>query len=539
MCPSDSPSSTPDEPSGSGDVSSGKQVSTNVVKDLPQLQKARALWARQQLAEALWIFVQTVREHPDHPIALADAARAMGSLYQYKRAERLLERLTQLSPGKPQWLHLAAQSYRLIRRPLAARKLFEDAAALPGAPVDSHLELALLYERQGRWDDARGQIEMRLKRLPSDAEGRLVQARLMARHGERSTAERILRGLTHQKSLFWLTRMRAFFELAAVLEKQAAYDDAWQAASGAKQLAREHAEPARRHRDQVLPPLYQLARACTPDHFRRWRQVTNQRADEHSVLLTGLPRSGTTLLERMLDAHSGIEAVDECDLFPRLIMPLLLGGRPLRAFDVDQLDQLPEAMVTRRRRLYLRRLRSSIGADQRQTLLVDKNPSLLPLLAFYQRALPFSKIVVALRDPRDLLISSWMTFFPLNDFSIDLLDLKTAAQRIASDLELWLQLREKLPDGFVECRYEQLVREPQRTASEVLDLLGLGWQDSQLNYHEMIEKSPVHSPSFERVMQPPDDASLGRWRHYERQISAVLPLVDDVRSRAGYDDSKS
>ncbi len=511
------------------------RASSDSVRDLPELQKARALWAKQQLAEALWLFIRTVREHPDHPLALADAARAMGSLYQYKRAESLLARLTQLAEGRPAWLHLAAQSYRLIRRPDAACRLFEQVVQTTHAPVDAHLELALLYERQGRWADARSQIDARLQRMPSDGETRLVHARLIAREGERAQAERTLRGLTCQKSLFWLTRMRAFVELSSVLEKQAAYDDAWQAMSGAKQIAREHAEPARRHRQQVVPPLYRLAQSCSREHFQRWKQASRQRDDERATLLTGLPRSGTTLLERILDAHDEIESVDECDLFPRLIMPMLLGGQTLESLTFEQLDQMPEELLVRRRRFYTRRLRASLGSGRPQTLLIDKNPSLLPLLPFFKRAMPFSKIVVAMRDPLDLLMSCWMTFFPLNDFSVDFLDLKTAAQRLAGDLQLWLGMREQLPGDFVECRYEDLVREPQRATTAVLDELGLKWQESQLKYHEMIVKSPVYSPSYERVMQPPDERSVGRWRNYERHLSAVLPLLEDVRRRAGYD----
>jgi hypothetical protein len=503
--------------------------------DLPELRQARALWARHQIPTALRLFHQTVRRHPRHALALADASRALGSVYQYRRAEALLERLVEIGRGRSEILHLAAQSYRLIRRPERAIECFERALATGTPNADAHLEMALLLERCNQVDRATEHIAARLTLKPGDDEARTVRGRLLRRAGNLTASERLLQAVAEKRSAHWLTRMRAYAELAAVHDQAASYDDAWDAMMAAKSMARHPAGAARRHRDQMMEPLSTLLRDVTPAHFDRWRRAAVDHASQSVALLTGLPRSGTTLLERILAAHSQITTADEWDAFPRLIFPTMLGSVPLHRASIQWLDQLAEAKLARQRRVYLRCLRAALARTFEGQTLVDKNPSLLPLLPVYRRLFPDGKLIIVLRDPRDVLVSCLMTHFPLNDFSVDFLNLDSAAARVVTDLNIWIHLRDLIGGGCVELRYEDLVNDWPAAVLPVLEQLGLKFQGGLTDYLRSQSIGHVNSPSYEAVCQPIYTESIGRWHHYARHLEPVLSRFEPLLRTLGYE----
>ena len=196
------------------------------------------MWAKDRLPAALWMFDRAVREDPNNVMALADASRAFGSVYQYRRSEMLLQRLIRLGQGRADVLHLAAQSYRLIRRPECALECFEAALRAGKSNPDLHLELALLYERFNKLDRAVDHIQRRLRLLPRDSEGRVVQGRLLRRTEHNTASETVLREVAQQGHVFWMTRMRALSELATLYDQQGAYGQAWQAMLAAKTIGR-------------------------------------------------------------------------------------------------------------------------------------------------------------------------------------------------------------------------------------------------------------------------------------------------------------
>src|SRR5687767_13551305 len=115
--------------------------------DLPELQKARACWQYNRFDEALKLFEEAAQRHPDNLVALIDGSRALGARFEITRAEKLLDCLLALGKNRPDVLHLAGQSYRMIFRPQRAIECFEKVLSTTRQIPDAYLELALLYER--------------------------------------------------------------------------------------------------------------------------------------------------------------------------------------------------------------------------------------------------------------------------------------------------------------------------------------------------------------------------------------------------------
>ena len=272
-----------------------------------------------------------------------------------------------------------------------------------------------------------------------------------------------------------------------------------------------------------------------PTHFDQWRDAAAHSPIQSVALLTGLPRSGTTLLAGISNAHSQVVTGDEWDAFPRLIFPTMLGPTSLEQADITWLDALSESHLARKRNAYFRFLSAALNESLSGKTLIDKNPSLLPLVPVYKRLLPLSHVIIALRDPRDVLLSCMLTYFPLNDFSIDFLSLDTAAERIVHDLKSWLTLRDRIAEGWVEVKYEDLVRDWPSTVTEVLKEMKLPWQDGLRDYREGAITSLTHSPSYDAVRRPIYTDSVGRWQHYASHLEPVLPQFGPLMAALGYE----
>jgi hypothetical protein len=506
-----------------------------LTSDLPELAQARTLWARHDLYGALAAFQRAVKASPQHPRALLEAANALGELYQFAPAEALLQRLVALAADEGPLLLAAGRVYQHLRRTRQAEACFRAALAARHSAVEARHALAELLERQNRLHEASNQLSALIAELPGHVAGRLLFARVQRRQGETEAAERALHALLKHPAATARLSASAWLELAALHDGLGRYAEAWQAMLKGKELAAGGAETARAHRDRLAPALWQLARDVTPSHLARWRAAAQQTEETPRVaLLTGLPRSGTTLLERALNAHPALVGCDEYNVFPRFVYPAILGGRSPEAIDVPHLDSLSEARLPEQRRRYVHCLASAVSATSGAELLLDKNPSLLPLLVPYLRLSPDARVLVALRDPRDVLLSCLLADMPLNDFAVDFLDPQAGAARVAADLECWLALRPKVRENCLEVRYEDTVADLPTVAKQAIEHLGLPWSDDVLRYRELGEGQVVHSPSYDSVGQPLHGRAIGRWRNYAPFMAPLLPTLDGVVRSLGY-----
>src|SRR5882672_11167945 len=170
---------------------------TNIIPglgvDVPELQRARALWQMNRFEESLSLFEMAVRKFPQNLVAIVDASRALGARFEITRAEAMLDRLMKLAAHNPKLLHLAGQSYRMIFRPDKAIACFERVVAMTKQIPDAQLELAVLYERRHRVEEAYALIEQCLRAEPDYLEAEFFRAGLRRRMKDPAGAENILR----------------------------------------------------------------------------------------------------------------------------------------------------------------------------------------------------------------------------------------------------------------------------------------------------------------------------------------------------------
>jgi len=502
--------------------------------DVPELRHARALWQANRFDEALQLFEAAAKKYPQNLVALVDGSRALGARFEIRRAEALLQRLQKLAGSRPDILHLVGQTYRMIFRPDEAMACFQKVLKTTRDTPDAYLELAVLYERRHRLDEAYSLIGDCLRSAPDYLEAELFKARLLRRMGRAPESDKLVHQLAANEHAHPLVRAQALAEIAQRRDREEDYPGAMRAMLQCKQILREHEAPVLHEAEVVMDQLKQLTDTLTPAHFRRWAEVASGFDPVKAAVLTSFPRSGTTLLEQVLDSHSGLVSSDEREAFARDIFPAMWLTSATPSPTADALDAVPQDRLEGLRRRYFDYMSAALNEPIGDRVHLDKNPPLTLLLPGFLRLLPEARLLIALRDPRDVVISCFMQYLPLNPNSVCFLTLERTARRYANDLDTWRKLREMIASPWLEVRYEATVQDLEREARRAVSFLGLPWEEQVLNYRDRLKQKVVGSPTYEAVSQPLYTRAIGRWKHYQEFLEPCLPVLEPSIRAFGY-----
>jgi len=503
--------------------------------DVPELKRARALWQLNRFDEALELFEFAVKKYPQNLVALVDASRALGARFEITRAEAILDRLMKVAKNNPKLLHLAGQSYRMIFRPDKAIACFQRVLAMTKDIPDAQLELAVLYERRHKLTEAYSLIESCLRAAPDYLEAELFRASLLRRLKDEAAADAVLRKLAAQEDADPLVRAQAFATIAQMLDRNGDYDGTMSSMLECKKIMMTAEGPLLKESETLQGHLRRLAESLTPAHFQRWVEAGRQFPQPKMAVLAGFPRTGTTLLEQVLDSHPGLVSSDEREAFGRDIFPAMWLTETTPVPTAEALDSIPSERLANQRARYLNYMGAALDQPIGDRVHLDKNPTMTLLLPGMLRLFPETKLIIALRDPRDVIVSCFMQYLPLNTNSVCFLTLERTARRYAHDMSVWLKLREIIPTPWLEVRYEDCVADLEHQARRTLEFLGLPWDPNVLQYRERLKSKSVSSPTYEAVSKPLYTSAIGRWKHYEKYLEPCFSILEPFVKAFGYD----
>jgi Tfp pilus assembly protein PilF len=246
------------------------------------------------------------------------------------------------------------------------------------------------------------------------------------------------------------------------------------------------------------------------------------------VFLLGFMRSGTTLVESILASAPQIVALDEHDALRDAAINFLNNDT-----GVARLSALEGAELPRWREVYWRSVRSQ-GISLKDKIFVDKLPFhsiKLPLIA---RLFPEAKVLFALRDPRDVVLSAFRNQFAVQTDTFEFLRLEDCARYYAAVMELCELYWSKLPLNLRALRYEDLVKDFDATVKAVCSFVGIEWKESMREFSEGVRAIHIRSVSAPQVRQGLYSGAAGQWRRYERELAPVLPILEPWVQRFGY-----
>jgi hypothetical protein len=252
--------------------------------------------------------------------------------------------------------------------------------------------------------------------------------------------------------------------------------------------------------------------------------------------LGGHPRSGTTLLEQVLDAHPDIVAAEEWPVLTDAAYTPLAPHLPPASMMFQVLDAAAGAALRQSRENYFRAMEAVLRQPVGDRLLIDKNPSLTAWLPVFARIFPEIKLLAALRDPRDVVLSCFMqSFAPLTEGNAAYLTLENTVAEYVALMGMWRTVARLLPHSCLEVRYEDMVGDLESVARTTLGFLGLPWDARVLKFDEHARQKMVRSPTYADVAQPVHKRAVGRWRNYQKHLEPHLAPLEPFLKAFGYD----
>jgi hypothetical protein len=254
----------------------------------------------------------------------------------------------------------------------------------------------------------------------------------------------------------------------------------------------------------------------------------------HVALLAGHPRSGTTLLEQILDSNTGIISAEETLVFANGVNDPFM--RELHGSDFCQSAlQIPSEFLELLRLNYFHTTESLLDQPIAGKLLIDKNPSCTDLIPTFARVFPEASYIIALRDPRDVVLSCFFQDLPINEVTVNFQSLKETAMRYANTMAMWLVCRENMDERkWIEVRYESLVSDLPTEARRVMKKLNLPWQPAQATPDAHARTRSVISPTYADVTQPVHQRAIGKWKRYEKHLIEAMPTLETFIEAFGY-----
>jgi len=434
-----------------------------------------------------------------------------------------------LDPRNYELIGLIGHQYQGLRKPDLACACFQRAAAANPRAVNPRISLAVLLEQNHRLDEARAAVEECLAIDPRDDQARYFAAVLDRRENKIEAAERALRDLIASEPRHPFVRYACRYELAQILDRTERYDGAMLLLSEAKQLVLGLTDTGLllRGYDQGAERARRFTQRLPRDVPRAWAEVFPPEKREpvpRLAFLGGHPRSGTTLLEQVLDAHPEVAALDEPTALTELLEPAF---QQFREHSSRRLNGL--------RRLYVEALLQEAGPDAVGKLIVDKNPSPTARLPIWLRVFPELRVIIALRDPRDVVLSCYFQNIPLNPINVNFLSFERLAKHYSDLMDIWLAVRQWEDFDWIETRYEDLVADLETEGQRVTKFLGLPWHEAQVRFYEKSRKKQLYSPTYQDVTRPVYARSVARWRYYEKHLAPILPALESYCRQFGYD----
>lgn len=457
---------------------------------------------------------------------MLDAAFNLGNTYQewgrLEAAVKIYKTVLDATPDNLDALNNMGGALSDLDRRGDAAEAFEKAHAVAPTHPGVLQNLVNALERLNRIDEAHGKATELLKLAPGAAIANILMARIELRRGELDSARTRLVEITNSGADS-ATVVRANFGLGQVLDRMGETTAAFQAFQRANAGAIAELPSFDPENSKIMRRIRRCRDWYTPERLASLPQTPPPAAVPPPIFMVGFPRSGTTLLERMLDAHpdlvttgerSPIEAMvaelDKDDAFPVAIADL---GEP-------RLDAL--------RRQY----RESVESGARR--IVDKLPLNTVNLGLILALFPDAPIIFSQRDPRDVCLSCYMQEFQLNDAMAHFADLATTARLYTEVLNLWRAFRKDAPAKILEYRYEDLVSDFETVVRDILEFADVPWHDGILDYETNSIGAEISTPSYRDVSETLHQRGVGRWRRYADELTPVLPTLASAVETLGY-----
>lgn len=501
----------------SGDRRRAAEICTQALRQRPDMARAHYLAAllaidSGQHEVARKALRRTVELNERHAPAWAQLARSYVNTGEFVKAEACLENAVKAEQGNPVVHDLIGTAFRLAGNLDAARQWHQKAVAGAAAHVPFLINLANIHLYFGESDEADHLLGRCIDIEPGNAQLHWLLSRsskaMNVWHIE--AMQDLLASQREPRAIAYLNY--AIGKEAEDLEDWALAFDAFEAGAAARRATVAFDE---RHDAAV----FEAAESLFTEAWLAGQQPGL--SDAAPIFIVGEPRSGTTLLDRMLDAHSRVNSAGELRHLGFAIRRTSGLDEP-RQFSPELLRAAATADPFQVGTAYFESTASLRGSAAH---LVDKLPVNYLYLPLILAALPKAKILHMHREPMDACFSIYKQLFAdAYLYSYDQEELARHYLRYRKLMDVW---RERFPGRFVDVAYEQLVQSTETTLRGVFEQVGLSWQEQCLDF--ATSKTAVTTASAAQVREKPHTRSIGRWRRYEKRLQPMFRILAEAK----------
>lgn len=478
-----------------------------------RLSEASALRESGQVDEAIVAYRAVLSEAPNLPDSWYNLGWLLRRAGDPRQAIEAYDRALALGIKAPEEVHLNRGVIFAddLNAPDLAVEAYRTALELNGDFLQARFNLANSLEDIGDRDGAAAEYRTMLEHNPRETE---PLARLANLSTVSSADDGLVIRLESERSrpeISKASKASLEFALGRLLDQTGEYDRAFEAfktANFASAAARHPNSPGydpARHDTQVSA----LLAVDLPSEGAIFKPTPIQ-----PVFIVGQFRSGSTLLEQILSAHSAVATGGELGLLPAL------AGRHLSPYP-QSLSTVSYQMTTQLREAYLE------GLEQRLPnaagIVTDKRPDNFYHVGLILRLFPDAKILHTVRDPRDTCLSSY--FAHLSHQQPHALNLAHLGHHYRAYQRVIAHWKAIAPDKILDVDYDMLVQNPEAEIRKTLGFLGLPFEPGCLDFQN--SDAPVKTASVWQVREPLYQRSSGRWRHYESHLGPLLEALND------------
>jgi tetratricopeptide (TPR) repeat protein len=539
-------------------------------------------------AQAMQLVDRCAALHPDEPKVVIEKARCLRTLGESEHAMRWLERLHKIAPGMPEcleefglcldgrdnaardlhwvttidmWIKTDdfALAESLLDRLLtvnpasaagwnsrgifesarhridAAEAAYRRAIEIDPSKIDASANLAILYENTNRVDAARTTAENAVpfirtgERRSGAIELHLTLAKIARRQKDYA------RGITHLDQIDALAPnevqgMLANFERGRIMDLIGDTSLAIAAFTRGNALAIAPWNRGNPGKNKALAGLDYMLDLVDKGWLREWKPIATLQPVPNHAFLIGFPRSGTTLLNHVLDGHDAIQAMEEKPPVQKIMDAVrsMPAGYPHALASFDALD------VAYLRETYFRSA-AEYGVTDPSKLLLDKFPMHTTLAGLLHRVFPQARFVFALRHPCDVVLSCFMQDFALNNTMANFCTLADTVAMYTRTMDLWQVYRQQLPLNVHTIRYEDVIDDFDGEVGALCDFLGVPWKDELRDFDaKALDRGRINTPSYGQVSRPIYREARYRWERYREQLAPYMPALQPYVERFGY-----
>lgn len=389
-----------------------------------------------------------------------------------------------------------------------ALPLFQRTVEARGDVVDYRFNLASTLGFFGRVDEAAAQYEAILALEPAHGRAHLGLAGLRRRARPDGVAriEAVLGNIADP-----LEKVRLHYAAAAALEDLKDHDRAFSHLSQGNAI----------HRRQLA--YDQADDAAVFDAVRRTFAgelplLPDSTLEDAPLFVVGLPRTGTTLVDRIVSSHHAVTSAGELQAMP-LAVKQLAQTRSRLVLDPDTVVATKGTSAQALGELYLSRARQNAGAQSAR--FTDKFPLNFLYIGWILQAFPNARVLCLRRGAMDSVWSNFKHLFaigsPYYRWSYDLMDTARYVLQFQRLMAFW---RQRFPGRIHEVTYEWLVADQEANTRKMLAYCGLDWDPASLDFQN--NTAAVATPSAQQVREPINARAVGRWRAYEDHLGEIM-----------------